>query len=450
MDTALLNNFFTNGQTYIQASAPGRMDVMGGIADYSGSMVLQMPIKEMTSVAIALRQDGFFRLKSIQPGSQTMECEITYQNLLKNGWEVDYTYAREQIKKIPGGDWAAYVVGCFLVLQKEKAISVTGADIVIESQVPVGKGVSSSAALEIATMKALVQIYSITLGNTELPALAQKVENLIVGAPCGLMDQLASYLGEPGKLLPILCQPDIVYPAIPLPEGIRFVGIDSGMRHSVGDASYTDVRTAAFMGYSMIAKEMGCSQDELAKAKENSDYAQLPYKGYLSNIPPSVFEVKFALRLFYKMAGQYFIQHFPVHIDPVTKVDPEKFYAVLDCSRHPVYENFRVRTFMLLIQNLSVITDPAMRQQCLHQLGELMYQSHTGYTICGLGNIYTTEIVEMVKEQQGKGVYGAKITGGGSGGTVCILCDGEEGLQTARSIHAQYQQKHGKQVTFFE
>ncbi len=79
-----------------------------------------------------------------------------------------------------------------------------------------------------------------------------------------------------------------------------------------------------------------------------------------------------------------------------------------------------------------------------------MYQSHTGYTICGLGNIYTTEIVEMVKEQQGKGVYGAKITGGGSGGTVCILCDGEEGLQTARSIHAQYQQKHGKQVTFFE
>ncbi len=449
MDEKILTDFFNSEQTYTQGTAPGRMDVMGGIADYSGSMVLQMPIKETTTVAIALRTDGLFRLKSIPPEGHALECSITYKDLLKDGREVNYTFVKEQLKKNPGGEWASYVVGCFLVLQQEKGIQISGADILIYSQVPIGKGVSSSAALEIATMKALVQIYGLTLGKTELPALAQKVENLVVGAPCGLMDQLTSYLGEPGKLLPILCQPDIIYPSIPLPEGIRFVGIDSGMPHSVGGASYTEVRTAAFMGYTMIAKELGITPEHLASAKEKGDYSQLPYKGYLANISPAVFEVKFALRLFYKMAGQYFIQHYPVHIDPATAVDSRKFYAILDCSRHPVYENFRVQTFIVLLHYLAIAKDTTLRQQCLQQLGELMYQSHAGYTICGLGNSYTTELVEMVRDQAGKGIYGAKITGGGSGGTVCMLCDGEEGLQTARNIHAQYQEKHGKEVRLF-
>jgi L-arabinokinase len=105
---------------------------------------------------------------------------------------------------------------------------------------------------------------------------------------------------------------------------------------------------------------------------------------------------------------------------------------------------------MLLLQYVSVATDRAIRRQCLHQLGELMYQSHTSYSVCGLGDPHTDELVQMVKLHQGKGVYGAKITGGGSGGTVCILCEGEEGLQTARDIHHQYQEKQGKQIKFFE
>jgi L-arabinokinase len=299
-------------------------------------------------------------------------------------------------------------------------------------------------------MKALKELYQVSFEQTELPRLAQKVENLIVGAPCGLMDQLASYFGKSRTLLPILCQPDILYSPISIPENIHFVGIDSGVRHSVGGASYSDVRTAAFMGYSMIAKEMGISQERLAEAKETGDFSQLPYKGYLANITPAEFEAKFSLRLLYKMAGQYFVRYFPVHIDSVTSVDPEKFYAVLDCTRHPVYENFRVQTFMLLLQYVSEATDGHIRRQCLQQLGELMYQSHTSYSICGLGDVHTDELVEMVKQQKGKGVYGAKITGGGSGGTVCILCEGEEGLQTARNIHHQYQEKHSKQVMFFE
>jgi L-arabinokinase len=432
------------------ASAPGRMDVMGGIADYSGSMVLQKAIRETTTVAISLRKDGIFRLKSVHVDKEELTCSLVYADLLKNGQEVDYTYAQTQFKKTACGNWASYVVGCFLLLQKEKAIEVSGADILIYSEVPTGKGVSSSAALEVSTMKALQELYQLSFEKTELSRLAQQVENLIVGAPCGLMDQLASYFGESGALLPIFCQPDIIHQPVPIPHNIHFVGIDSGVRHSVGEASYSDVRTAAYMGYSIIAKQEGVTQEQLAGAKAKNDFSSMPYKGYLANISPSTFEEKFALKLPYRMAGQYFVSYFPVHIDPVTSVSTEKFYAVLDCSRHPVYENFRVQTFMLLLQYLSTATDLNIRQQCLRQLGELMYQSHTSYSTCGLGDRHTDELVEMVRHQQGKGVYGAKITGGGSGGTVCILCEGEEGLQTARSIHQRYQEKHGKEVKFFE
>ena len=105
---------------------------------------------------------------------------------------------------------------------------------------------------------------------------------------------------------------------------------------------------------------------------------------------------------------------------------------------------------MLLLQYLSVAKEQTIRKQVLEQMGELMYQSHTSYSICGLGDPHTDELINMVKQHRHRGVYGAKITGGGSGGTVCILCEGEVGLETVRHIHQQYQEKYGKQVKLFE
>jgi galactokinase len=399
---------------------------------------------------MALREDGIMNIKSLQTNGQVLSFSMPYQSLLKNGNEVDYDFARKELVKIENGKWANYIVGCFLVIQKEKNVHITGADVLIQSDVPLGKGVSSSAALEVAVLKVMAQAYQIEFGKTEIPILAQKAENLIVGAPCGLMDQLACYLGESGKLLPILCQPDIVYESVPIPENIYIIGIDSGIRHSVGAASYTQVRTAAFMGYAIIAREVGITPKELEQIRLNSTREGLPFGGYVANISPSIFEEKFALRLPYKMHGKYFKQHQFVHLDTITEVLDDEFYAILDCTRHPVYENFRVHTFTVLMQYLSVSTDPLLRKQCLQQMGELMYQSHAGYTVCGLGDEHTDDLVEFARQHQNGGVYGAKITGGGSGGTVCLLCEGEEGLQTARKIHQQYQEKYNTEVTFFE
>ena len=185
------------------------------------------------------------------------------------------------------------MLGCFLVLQKEKNIDLTGANVFIESNVPWGKGVSSSAALEVATMNALNHLYRLSLGKEELAVLAQMAENLVAGAPCGLMDQLSSHLGQKNKLLPLICQPHEVVKPISIPRGINFSGIDSGIRHAVSGASYGDVRAAAFMSYTIIALNEGATIEELNHARTSAIGANFPYKGFLANIPVSVFGEKY-------------------------------------------------------------------------------------------------------------------------------------------------------------
>ncbi len=264
------------------------------------------------------------------------------------------------------------------------------------------------------------------------------------------MDQLASFFGEREKLLPILCQPDHIASPFPIPAGVRFVGIDSGVRHAVGGASYGDVRTAAFMGYSIIAQHNGTAPGELTYVRQTGDREQLLFNGYLANIEPSEFEGSFAKLLPKQMRGAHFLSRYQTTIDPVTEVIPERIYEIFQCTAHPIYENTRIQYFSLLLQHLPTVEDSVNRERSLRQLGEWMFQSHRSYAACGLGSEQTDSIVQLVQENRAGGVYGARITGGGSGGTVCMLCDGDQGLETARQLHQQYQQQIGKGVAFFE
>ncbi len=449
METITHPFFGGNASPRFSATAPGRLDVMGGIADYSGSLVLQMPIRERTTVTLALRDDGRLRLRTLSPGEPHPLVEVPYDQLLRDG-QPDYDHARQQLASLPGGHWAGYVAGCLLVLHREKGIAVTGADVLVDSQVPAGKGVSSSAALEVATMRALAGAYGLSFTGTELPTLAQRVENQVVGAPCGLMDQLSSHFGEPNRLLPILCQPDHLSPPFPVPAGVRFVGIDSGVRHAVGGASYGDVRTAAFMGYSILAQYDGTTPGELAHARRTGEREHLLYNGYLANIEPSDFEGRYAPRLPRQLGGADFLARYGVTIDPATEVQPDRPYDVYNATRHPIYENTRIQYFSLLLQHLPPETDADRRERSLRQLGEWMFQSHEGYSACGLGNARTDELVWQARKNTRNGVYGARITGGGSGGTVCFLCAGDAGLETVRRIHRAFEEKHGASVHFFE
>src|SRR6185295_2346842 len=136
-----MNDLFSTEEKIISATAPGRINVMGGIADYSGSLLLQMPIKQTTSVSIQKRNDGVFHFRTQITKKKTSDF-IIHLSAIKDNSLIE---AGNVIKSVVGGDWAVYVLGCFLVLQKENKIDITGANVFIESTVPWGKGVSSSA-----------------------------------------------------------------------------------------------------------------------------------------------------------------------------------------------------------------------------------------------------------------------------------------------------------------
>jgi L-arabinokinase len=143
-------------------------------------------------------------------------CIVPLETLAPAGQPVSYAAARQLFS----GDthWASYVAGVFLVLAREyEGTPLSGARVVIESNVPEGKGVSSSAAIETATMQAASAAFGIQIDPLDIALLCQRAENLVAGAPCGVMDQMTCVFGERDHLLALLCQPADVQPSVPVP-----------------------------------------------------------------------------------------------------------------------------------------------------------------------------------------------------------------------------------------
>lgn len=188
--------FFEPGTKITVARAPGRLDVMGGIADYSGSLVLQRTIAEATLAAVQVIDEPAIHLESLGRAPYSMPLV-----------PLGYDEARAFFHRSPENHWAAYVIGLFLVLMREREVRFSrGAKIVISSDVPEGKGVASSAALEAAVMQAICGAFEIRLEPREMALLCQKAENFIAGAPCGVMDQMTCICGETNTLLALCCQ----------------------------------------------------------------------------------------------------------------------------------------------------------------------------------------------------------------------------------------------------
>ena len=459
-------DLFDPAAELVVTRAPGRLDVMGGIADYSGSLVLQLPIREATFAALQRSPDRTLRIVSLgaKDNSREPDFEMPLADFEKDGPPVPYEKARAYFQRDSARRWAAYAAGAFLVLMRENGIEFTcGARILIGSNVPEGKGVSSSAAVEVAVMQAVAAAFDVTLDPRELAILCQKVENLVVGAPCGVMDQMTASCGCVNRMLALLCQPAELQPPVDIPEGIEFWGLDSGVRHSVSGADYSSVRIGAFMGYRIIAELAGLTVHPAA-TPDNS-LSQDPcgtgfqpvgsqglgigcqplsiddhlWHGCLANVTPSFYEEHFSAHLPERMTGRDFLIHYGGITDHVTRIDPQRDYAVRNPAAHPIYEHFRVRAFAELLTGLArrptadkeprasaraVSSTPATRpnEPRMELLGELMYQSHASYSACGLGCDGTDRLVELVRlAGPPRGLYGAKITGGGSGGTVAAL-----------------------------
>lgn len=443
------------------ARAPGRLDVMGGIADYSGSLVLEMPIREATFAALQRKGSRALRIVSLSHEPQReMFFEMPLENFESEGRPLDYGSARAVFQEDAAQQWAAYVAGVFLVLMHERGIVFKeGARILIDSRVPEGKGVSSSAALEVAAMQAVVAAYDITMTPREIALLCQKVENLVVGAPCGVMDQMTAVCGEEGRLLALLCQPAELAEAISIPDEMAIWGLDSGTRHSVSGADYGDVRVGAFMGYRMIAEIAGLEIHQGSEAGTVRIDDQ-HWHGYLANLSPTEFERAYASHLPEKMGGAEFLSRFHGTTDSVARINPERSYAVRVPTAHPIYENARVRRFVELMSEgparAKLTAEGAEDAECsrrseerLELMGQLMYQSHTSYSACGLGSDATDSLVRLVREASPKnGLYGGRITGGGSGGTVAVIGRRQAGGAIAK-LADRYAEESGYQPYVF-
>jgi len=199
------------------ASAPGRVNLIGDHTDYNGGFVLPTALPQRTHVQLARRSDRLVRAASAQrPGVLTYELG-----------------AETRI-----GSWIDYVQGITAALAAEDR-ALAGFDLYVDSDVPVGSGLSSSAALEVALLRGLRRLLSLTFDDDVLAALAHRAETQFVGAPVGIMDQLACSRGDESTALFIDTR-SLVVESIPLPPELGLVVIDSGVPH---DHSTGDYRT---------------------------------------------------------------------------------------------------------------------------------------------------------------------------------------------------------------
>ncbi|WP_026370615.1 galactokinase [Kallotenue papyrolyticum] len=432
-------DFFAPERPLAIARAPGRLDLMGGIADYSGALVLQLPLSLATFVA-AQRDDApvltVLSANAAELGAAPL-MRLPLAELTPAAGPRAYAETRRWLAESSAPAWVGYVAGVLAVLQRERGLrSAHGLRLFIYSEVPIGKGLSSSAALEVATMQAICGLCGWQLGGRELALLCQIVENRVVGAPCGVMDQMTAALGQRDQLLALWCQPAELEAPVPLPEEIEVWGIDSGIRHAVSGADYRSVRVGAFMGYRMIAELAGLHVVAAGEGQVRVDDPR--WGGYLANIPPSLWEEHYARVIPETLDGASFLERYGGLSDPVTRVEPERIYAVRRPTAHPIREHHRVRLFRALLQRRP------LDDETLTLLGELMYQSHLSYSACGLGSDGTDRLVELVRAAGPEyGLYGAKITGGGSGGTVAVLA--RRGARAAvEAIAQQYSAESGR------
>lgn len=410
------NTFFSSSEPVYISRAPGRLDLMGGNDDYTGGLVFESTIREATFAAAQLRSDQIIELnnKTVSDAGWQGVLEVTWAEM------ADEAAVKELVNRSANVRWTAYVLGNLFYLKKKYPEKVnSGIRLYMESSVPLNRGVSSSAAIEVSVMKASAAAYGIDLHGTELALACQWVENVIADSGCGIMDQIAVVAGKEGYVLPLVCQPCLSEPLIQLPEELQIWGIDSGVSHQVSGIEYEAARAAAFMGYKII-----CDMENIPVSKDTESeierYTDPFWNGYLANLSRSQFHEKYEERLPLQLDMRSYISVHQFHTDPFSPLKEHVSYHVRANTRYAVEENQRVQLFSELSRGASL----SHSKRSFNLMGELMYQSHNAYSECGLGSKATDFLIEMCRSAGvEKGIYGAKITGGGAGGTVAVLAE---------------------------
>ncbi|PYS81359.1 MAG: galactokinase [Acidobacteria bacterium] len=322
--------------------APGRVNLIGEHTDYNGGFVLPMAIERGTTVAAAPREDRRVRAHSVNLGS-TAEFDLDRPGRPRRGV------------------WFDYVEGVAQALVRRGA-RLRGADLVVESDVPAGAGLSSSAALEVSTGMALAAVSGASVERVELALAGQEAEHTYVGTMCGIMDQLTSACGREGHALLIDCR-SLETTAIPLDTTETVVVVcDTRVKHELASSAYNERRADCERGVEL-----------------------------LRHVLPAVT----ALR--------------DVSVEDLQRYGGCLPEIIRRRCRHVVTENAR-----------TLRAAGALRAGCMEEMGRLMWQSHE--SLRDDYEVSCAELDALVEIAAGvEGVAGARMTGGGFGGSTVNL-----------------------------
>ncbi len=201
----------------ISVSAPGRVNLLGEHTDYNGGFVFPTPLPYQTSIEAA----------------EAEGIEAYAENFRE--------HKSRGLGEARRGDWLDYIAGCLWVLHQQ-GYAVPGIRAYVRSQVPMSGGLSSSAALEVATLRALRELYQLPLNDVQIAQLAQQAEVRYVGVRCGIMDQMASSVGRLGFGL-FLDTRDLTTRLVPLPSGYKVAVVDSGVPRRLAESGYNTRRS---------------------------------------------------------------------------------------------------------------------------------------------------------------------------------------------------------------
>ena len=335
-------------------AAPGRVNLIGEHTDYNDGYVLPFALPERV-VAAAGRADSGWTVCSDFASEPVSFTDIAEQGAVKG--------------------WAAYVAGVAWAL-REAGHEVPPANIALASDVPVGAGVSSSAALESAVLTALIDLGGLDIPVEERPALAQRAENAYVGAPTGIMDQSASIRCEEGRALFLDCR-TLAVEQIPFDvaaEGLAVLVVNSNAPHQHVDGEYG------------------------ARRKACEEAARILGVPALRDVATGDLE------------------------DALSRLDDE---VVRRRVRHVVTENQRV-----------LDTVAVLRSGRVREIGPLMTASHA--SMRDDFEITVPEVDVAVEAALAAGAYGARMTGGGFGGCILALIDADRADEVTAAVAAAY------------
>lgn len=422
--------FFAAPRPLVVARAPARLDVLGGTAADSGSLVLQLPLAVATYAALQPDPEPILRIMWRRHNAADLYAEVPLAALMPGGNPVTYAHARMHIAQwltrlepsdSDGSRWYAALIGCWIALMREEFVRFPGgARLLIASDVPPGV----TAPVEVAVMQALAAAYNGHIAPRELALHCQTVTKQLGGTSSSVIDPLTAMCGSANHLIALRCQPGSIVDNLHMPHGVAVWGIVSGELAALSARAYNAARVGAAMGYRIIAEIEGLVTNQHGQLVQIRDTR---WGGYLANLLPSEYTHRFRDQLPLSMRGDHFIAQYGGLSDTVADIDPAYTYAIREPTEHPIYEHLRVRHVSAL---LAVANHETTRDEALRLIGELMAQSHQSHHACGLGSPGAEGLVELVHAAGvAHGLYGARRT---DGGMVVILgrSDAGKAVQT--------------------